>query len=204
MGLGARRAVEAAEAEARALGHDRVGTEHLLLGLLAGESTTAAESLRAAGLSLASTRHKVGEAVGTTGDAPPVAGDLPRTARAERALGRSLRFAHARHADTVATEHLLLGVLDVEGTAGQVLRGLGIDVDRLRAHLDGVPPADVVAETTAAEPAATTGARCGGCGAALADGLVYDVVEASGPRGPRDVVVLSCGVCGHVVGVAKA
>lgn len=207
LGLGARRAVEAAEAEARALGHDRVGTEHLLLGLLAGATTTAAEALRAAGLGLAAVRHKVGEAVGSTAGSAPADAQLPRTARAERALGRSVRFAHARHADAVATEHLLLGVLDVEGTAGQVLRGLGVDVDRLRASLDGIgrDPAGTGSAPGGHEGDVPAGARCPGCGRALAGGgVAYEVVVATGPRGEREVVVLSCVACGDVLGVAKA
>jgi ATP-dependent Clp protease ATP-binding subunit ClpC len=200
MGLGARRAVEAAEVEARGLGHDRIGTEHLLLGLLAGETTAAAEALKAAGLTLAAVRHKVGEAVGPSGGAGTT-GELARTARAERAIARSVRFSHARHADTVATEHLLLGVLDVEGTAGQVLRGLGVDLDRLRASLDGTEPGPAPEPPAPAPPA---GARCGGCGSVLAGRVAYEVLEAEGPRGQRDVVVLACAECGHVLGVAKA
>jgi hypothetical protein len=134
----ARRAVARAEVEARELGHDHLGTEHLLLGLLTSQSSTA-RVLTNAGVTLTAARHKVSEAVGAPPDAPPPAGPLPRTPRVERALGRSIRFAHARGSDLVGSQHVLLGVLDVEGTAGQVLRGLGLDVDRLRMTLDRLP-----------------------------------------------------------------
>lgn len=185
-------AVEAADDEAHALGHDRVGTEHLLLGLLADESSVAAKALRDAGVTAAAARRKAAEAVGTTGAGPAPGGPLPRTARAARALGRSRRFCHARHADLVASEHLLLAVLDVEGTAGQVLRGLGVDVDRLRASLDAA--ADVGAGKPT-EPRATD-PKCPSCDAPLETSLVSRTIA--------DAVVFSCAACGGFLGVAPA
>ena len=62
---------------------------------------------------------------------------LLRSERAARALGRSVRFSHAARASSVGTEHVLLGVLDVEGTAGQVLLWLGADVERLVVDAQG-------------------------------------------------------------------
>jgi ATP-dependent Clp protease ATP-binding subunit ClpC len=196
----ARRAVASAEAEAHGLGHGHVGTEHLLLGLLGNEpGGGTAAALRGAGVTLAAARHKVADAVGrdaagatrATGDA------LPRTARAERALSRAVRFAHARQADGVDTEHLLLGILDVEGNAGQVLRGLGVDLDRLRAAVDRAVP------EPEPEPALPPPA-CPACRSPLGGGLTYEIVTASGPRGDRAVVVLSCAACGAVIGSHKA
>jgi hypothetical protein len=150
----ARRAVARADAEARELGHDHVGTEHLLLGLLTSQSVTA-RVLANAGVTLTAARHKVSEAVGAPSGGPePGPGALPRTPRVERALGRSVRFAHARGSDLVGSQHVLLGVLDVEGTAGQVLRGLGLDVDRLRMTLDRLP---ATPDATAAAEAAADG-----------------------------------------------
>ena len=112
-GVDARRVVALAETEARGHRHTRVGTEHLLIGLLAVEGSVAAERLREAGITLAAARHKVVEAV-PPGDAPALA-VLLRSERAARALGRSVRFSHAARASSVGTEHVLLGVLDVEG-----------------------------------------------------------------------------------------
>ena len=195
----ARRAVTLAEVEACGLGHDRVGTEHLLLGLLATEGSGAARVLSDAGVNIAAARHKVSEAVGNTvGDTNRVARPLPRTARAARALGRSVRFSHARHADAVASEHVLLGVLDVEGNAGQVLRGLGFDVDRLRASLDAVDFPSSAAE--ADNETQVMPVRCPSCAAPL-DDVVYRDVWASGDAGPREVTVYSCGACGALLGL---
>ena len=198
----ARRAVTLAEVEACGLGHDRVGTEHLLLGLLANEGSGAARVLSDAGVNIAAARHKVSEAVGNTvGATNRVARPLPQTARAARALGRSVRFSHARHADAVASEHVLLGVLDVEGNAGQVLRGLGLDVDRLRASLDALDfPSG--SETVAADDDARHAppVRCPSCAAPL-DDVAYRDVVASGDGGPREVTVYSCGACGALLGL---
>ena len=199
----ARRAVTLAEVEACGLGHDRVGTEHLLLGLLANEGSGAARVLSDAGVTIAAARHKVSEAVGSTlGDTNRLARPLPRSARAARALGRSVRFSHARHADAVASEHVLLGVLDVEGTAGQVLRGLGFDVERLRSSLDALDP------PSNSQPAAANGidlrhalaVRCPSCAAPL-DDVAYRDVVASGERGDREVTLFSCGACGTLLGI---
>ena len=65
----------------------------------------------------------------------PYEGDPIFTARAKRAIERASRFSLQRWRH-VGTEHLLLGVLDVEGTACQVLRGLGVDVAGLRRTID--------------------------------------------------------------------
>src|SRR5690606_5133535 len=101
----------------RSLGHDRVGTEHVLLGLLTDADV--GRLLRDAGVTEGAASRKVTEAVPTGG--PPHAGALPRSPRCDRALGRAARFARDAHADRIGCTHLLLAVLDVEGTAGQVL-----------------------------------------------------------------------------------
>ena len=205
LGPSAARAMASAEREARELGHDRIGTEHVLLGLLTNDSETS-KVLTDAGVTLAATRNKVSEAVGkpsvgTTG----ASGALPRTARAGRALGRAARFAHAEGSDTVDSDHLLWGVLDVEGTAGQVLRGLGVDVDSLRDELE-TPQADRGARATRAHAVAGfRPAECPSCGVPLEETLSARIVAATAESGPeRDAVVFSCRNCGQVLGVAPA
>jgi ATP-dependent Clp protease ATP-binding subunit ClpA len=206
LGPSAVRAMALAEREARELGHERVGTEHLLLGLLTNDSDTS-KLLADAGMTLAATRAKVSEAVGahgvgTTGISVDAA--RPRTARADRALGRAARFAHAEGSDIVDSEHLLWGVLDVEGTAGQVLRGLGVDVDSLRDQLE-TPEAE--RETRTSRGDAVVGvpaAVCPSCGVVL-DMLSYRLVPATSESGPeREAVLYSCENCGRVLGVAPA
>ena len=197
---GARRALSLAEREARALGHDRVGTEHVLLGLLTEEDGAAAEVLLGTGVAIAAVRRKVQEAVGPSqgGGSEPTS-----TARASRAIGRAPRFARDAGATAVGSEHLLLAVLDVEGTAGQVLRGLGVDVEHLRAAL-GARPLVTGTSGTATAPAPETAAeeppRCASCGAPLDGGVQATVVTASGHGEATDAVLLSCPVCGTVLG----
>jgi ATP-dependent Clp protease ATP-binding subunit ClpA len=203
----ARRAIAAAEREAGELGHSVVGTEHLLLGLLSDGTTEAADALRDAGATFAAARAKVREAVGaSTGGGA----DEPRSAsaRATRALGRAARFSHTARSAAVTSVHLLQGVLDVEGRAGQVLRGLGVDVDRLRAALDGSPPAE---HAPAAEPEPVARevepAACASCGSPIEDNLVWRTVTAMSPDpapAVRDAVVFSCGACGATLGVGPA
>ena len=202
---GAARAVAAAESEAKHLGHDRVGTEHLLLGLLTNESATST-MLTDAGVTLAAARNKVSEAVGTSLPARPGqrSGPLPKTARAARALARSKRFAHARGSEVVTSHHVLTGVLDVEGIAGQVLRGLGVDVEALRASLDAaveVPSSDNDAAPRLRHRVFRP-ATCPSCDASLDDDLVYRVVTAGDEDGhTRNALVFACGSCGRVLGV---
>jgi ATP-dependent Clp protease ATP-binding subunit ClpA len=167
----ARQATARAEVVARELGLAEVGTEHLLLGVMAGDSA-AARALSAAGATRAAARHKVVEtAGGGRGRAPD--GPLELSARAGRAVGRAHRFSHNDHAEAVGADHLLLGVLDVEGTAGQVLRGIGVDVAKLRDALRSTATDDASVEPSPAGAAISHGAgttvtaTCPHCGEAI-------------------------------------
>jgi ATP-dependent Clp protease ATP-binding subunit ClpC len=193
-------AVERARAEAAGLGHPHVGTEHLLLGLLAVEESPAAEALRTGGASLDSARHKVTEAVGMTRSQR--GGELSFTARANRALERASRFSFQRHATHVDTDHVLLGVLDVEGTACQVLRGLGVDVATLRTNV-GPSPVAPAPPADAAPDAALP--QCPTCGKGIADVLTHHAITALDDAGAsREFVVAFCSSCGSTLGVSPA
>jgi ATP-dependent Clp protease ATP-binding subunit ClpC len=199
-GLGdeARAAVTRAEAVARELGLEHVGTEHLLLGLLAGDSV-ASRALTAAGATRAAARHKVVE---TVAGAPirRVEGDLEATPRAGRAIGRAHRFSHHDKSESVGADHLLLGVLDVEGTAGQILRGIGVDVASLRSS---IITDEQLAGETGIEPAAPGAALCPRCEADVA-ALTFRVVPATDASGRTgEAVVFSCSACGVVLGVTR-
>lgn len=209
----AQRAVTHAEEEARGLGHGHVGTEHLLLGLLAEPGSAAAQALEAAGASLDAARPKVAEVVGRTGS--DSAGPLPFTPRAERALERASRFSLQRQAARVEPEHVLLGVLDVEGNAGQVLRGIGVDVVALRGAVDGTtsgrasapeaPAEELTPAEPPAEPPAETPPRCPTCAAPLDASLAHRVVPARDPAGGfRDFAVAYCSACGAALGATPA
>ena len=210
----ARRVVAHAEEEADRMGHPHTGTEHLLLGLLDEEGTKAAALLAAAGVTLGATREKVVEAVGPSGPAPGP-GQLIRTARAQRALDRAARFARTRGEDQVGPEDILAGVLDVEGRAGQVLRGLGVDVtglgEAVKHRRTPPPPAAPLGDATtsrrpapAAPPGAPHGPRCPHCQADLSAGVAHRILISRGEPPGQTFVAVFCPACGSVLGTSAS
>jgi Clp amino terminal domain, pathogenicity island component len=174
----ARTAVDLAQAEARRLGHDHVGTEHLLLGILTEGHSRAARALIAVGVTPSACRQKVAEAVGKTTPSSRD-GELDLTDRARRSLQRAVRLANRQRQDHVEPEHILLSVIQVEGRAGQVLRGLGVDPARVRT---------MVAEQEAAGdgPAASaSGGAAAGAGPPAGAGDAHGAEAAliDGPNG---------------------
>ncbi len=128
----ARTVVVLAQEQARSLSHNHIGTEHLLLGLLAEGNGVAAKVLEAAGISLDAARADVIRIVGSAVGAPT--GSIPFTPRAktvlESSLRESLRFGH----DYIGTEHILLGILDEgAGLASQILVSHGFSPDDARS-----------------------------------------------------------------------
>ena len=121
-----RRAVVLAQEESRLLGHDHVGTEHLLLGLIQEDTGTAATVLKASGVTYAAARRQVEESV-ERGQGQP-SGRIPFTPQSKKALQLSLREAIKLGDNYIGTEHLLLGLIrEGEGPAIGVLIGLGAD-----------------------------------------------------------------------------
>ena len=192
--------VDHAEEEARRLGSPLVGTEHLLLGLLGPGRNRAARLLLAAGATLDGCRSKVVELAGPPG-AKPRSGSLELTDRARRTLERADRLSLRLRAAHVEPEHILVPLLDVEGRAGQVLRGVGVDVALLRDAAAGdtsVPAAPAVP----AGEARLTSPRCPSCGADISAGVAHRTVRSHGPgQGTLEIVVVYCSSCGTTVGV---
>lgn len=142
--LAAHRSVDLARVEARRLGHPHVGTEHLLLGLLAEGHNPVARLLQSAGAPLSACREKVGEALARRDLPAPASRDaeLELTDRAARAMDRAGKLSLRMKSEEVRTAHLMISVLDVEGTAGQVLRGLSVEIGALREDLAGATASD--------------------------------------------------------------
>jgi ATP-dependent Clp protease ATP-binding subunit ClpC len=116
----ARQVVVLAQDEARALNHNYIGTEHLLLGLLREEQGLGARVLGQLGIELAEARAYVRDCVGVGSDAP--SGQIPFTPRAKRALELSLREAVTLGHGFIGTEHVLLGLVRVDdGVAARYL-----------------------------------------------------------------------------------
>ena len=116
----ARYVVVGAQEEARALDHNYIGTEHLLLGLLATSDSLASASLTALGFTHDSVRDAVEASVGR-GKASP-GGHIPFTPRAKKVLELALREALQLKHNYIGPEHILLGLLrEGQGRAAQIL-----------------------------------------------------------------------------------
>jgi hypothetical protein len=130
-GAGTREVIAKAQEEARALGHDYVGTEHLLLGLLGAASGRVAEALGSLGVTLEGVRREVVERVGEGGGALGPGEPMAFTGRAKRVVEAAFREALAAGSDEIAPEHLLLALASRKGVAAEVLAALGADAERL-------------------------------------------------------------------------
>ena len=129
----ARASVARAREEAVEMGHNYVGTEHLLLGALADPAALSVRVLTELGIPADELRRTVMEAAGPRSPREPSGGDAPFTPRSRRVLdltrGESLRLGH----NYVGTEHLLIALAaEKDGAGGRVLREHGVDVDRAR------------------------------------------------------------------------
>jgi len=121
----ARHVVMRAQEEARAAGHDQVGTEHLLLGLLHEPDAPAARAIEAQGVSLDLVRTSVTAVLGPAGE--EVSGHIPFTPRAKKVRELTVREALRLGHGHIGTEHILLGLLEEEeGPAARVLAELGV------------------------------------------------------------------------------
>ncbi|GAA1722581.1 ATP-dependent Clp protease ATP-binding subunit [Propioniferax innocua] len=127
----ARRVVVLAQDEARNLNHNYIGTEHILLGLIAEGEGVAARALESMDISLDAVREQVEEIIGHGQQSPT--GHIPFTPRAKKVLELSLREALQLNHQYIGTEHILLGLIrEGEGVAAQVLVKLGADLGRVR------------------------------------------------------------------------
>jgi ATP-dependent Clp protease ATP-binding subunit ClpA len=137
----ARRAVVLAHEEARMLGHDYIGTEHILLGLIRECDAGAARALESLGISLEAVRQQVEEVIGQGQPAP--SGHIAFTPQAKKVLELSLREALQLGRRYIGTGHILLGLIRVgEGVAAQVLAGPGADLNRVRQQVIQLPHDD--------------------------------------------------------------
>jgi ATP-dependent Clp protease ATP-binding subunit ClpA len=129
-----RRVVVLAQEESRMLGHNHIGSEHLLLGLLHEQGGTAADVLRSAGITVEAARSQVEELAGP-GDKSP-SGHIPFTQRAKKILELSLREALEQKKSYIGTEHILLALMrDADGMGARVLERLGGSLPALRQQV---------------------------------------------------------------------
>jgi hypothetical protein len=129
----AQRAVTHAKQEAGRLGHDRVGTEHLLLGLLHNDRCRAVATLGELGITPAMVRRRVQEAVGQGPSEPGIGFGLPTTKAFTLVLALAGRETLQLDHDRLGTQELLLGLArEGEGVAARVLQELGGGLLELR------------------------------------------------------------------------
>lgn len=129
---GARRIFRHAADEARQLGHDYVGTEHILLGLIPERGSVSAAVLDDCGVDLEDLRARVLASV-RPGGHTEIEGQLPYTSHAKKVIQLAIAEAREMEHHHVGTEHLLLGLLRQErGIAARVLGESGVAVDGTR------------------------------------------------------------------------
>jgi ATP-dependent Clp protease ATP-binding subunit ClpC len=151
----ARRCVVAAVEEARMLGHDSIGDEDLLLGILRADEGVAAEALSSLGVTLEGARKEsegmLSDALSSVGisweEVRREAGDafemripdyrkIPFSPKAKKVLERALREAVRLRDNQLGTEHVLLGILrNEDGTAIRMLARLGLSPQMLEDRL---------------------------------------------------------------------
>jgi len=123
-----------AQEEARRLGHNFVGTEQILLGLIGEGTGVAAKVLKSMGVNLKDARIEVEKIIGRGSGF--VAVEIPFTPRAKRVLELSLEEARQLGHNYIGTEHLLLGLIrEGEGVAARVLENLGVDLSKGRTQV---------------------------------------------------------------------
>ncbi len=123
-----------AQEEARHLGHNFVGTEQILLGLISEGTGIAAKTLKTMGVTLKDARSEVEKIIGRGSGF--VAVEIPFTPRAKRVLELSWDEARQLGHSYIGTEHLLLGLIrEGEGVAARVLENLGVDLNKVRSNV---------------------------------------------------------------------
>jgi ATP-dependent Clp protease ATP-binding subunit ClpC len=128
----AQQVLQLSRQEADRFNHGYIGTEHLLLGLIALGQGVAVTVLRRMGLDLETVRLEVEKAVGVGSDMKTV-GNVPYTPRVKKVLALAGTEARGMNVEFVGTEHILLGLLrEGEGVAARVLSNLHVDIDKTR------------------------------------------------------------------------
>lgn len=127
----ARAVVISAQDEARAMKHNYMGTEHLLLGLLRMEDGLAVQVLRELDVELIDVRERVRKIVGDGDKA--ISGQIPFTPRSKKVLELALREALSLGHNYIGTEHQLLGLVrENEGLAARILLDVGVEAQMVR------------------------------------------------------------------------
>ncbi|MCK5145990.1 ATP-dependent Clp protease ATP-binding subunit [bacterium] len=130
--------IQLSREEAIRLGHDYIGTEHLLLGILREGGGVAIEIIQNLDVELDNLKKSIEDAVRSTGGTITM-GNIPFTKRAERVLRVAASQAERFKSNVIGTEHLLLALLkDIEGVAAQVMNSFHITYESIQNELEQV------------------------------------------------------------------
>ena len=142
--------------EAMRLGHDYIGTEHLLLGILREGEGTAIEIIKDLGLDLKNVRHKIeGLSAPYATNAPGTGKNLPLTRQAEKALKTTFLEAKLFQSPVIRTPHLLLCILRNDNDPiSTVMAQMGASYDAVKSeyqnnHIESDAPSNQEKEDTA-------------------------------------------------------
>src|ERR1700747_647263 len=131
----AQQVLSLARKEADRFNHNFVGTEHLLLGLIALGQGVAVNVLGKLDLDLETLRSEVINQVGIGPDTK-MAGRIPYTPRVKKILALAAKEAKNLNHTYVGTEHILLGILrEGDGVAARVLKTRDVDVEQTRQEI---------------------------------------------------------------------
>src|SRR5204863_359330 len=123
-----------AQDEARALKHNYIGTEHILLGLLREEEGLAARVLESLDITVEEVRAQVARIVGQGDEV--TTGQIPFTPRAKKVLELALREDLSLGHNYIGTEHILLGLVrENEGVAARILLDFDADAEKIRNEI---------------------------------------------------------------------
>lgn len=218
----ARRVVVLAQEESREMGHDHIGTEHLLLALIREEDGIAGRALSEAGITLDAARKQV-EAIVGRGEPEPKRRSgkrwrrhVPFTPRSKKTMELALRESLGLGHNYIGTEHLLLGLLSLgEGTGAETLAGLGAEAGPLRESVlglartrpEGPTPSLEFRETSFEMKEASLGEaatpRCPQCRSELSETAAVRSMELPlhEGEGTRTVALAFCRRCGSSLGI---
>ncbi|ACD82301.1 ATP-dependent Clp protease ATP-binding subunit [Candidatus Methylacidiphilum infernorum] len=125
-----------ARQEAERFGHNHVGTEHLLLGLIKLAQGVAINVLQKLGVDLEIIRVEIEKKIASVPSEGKPTAPIPYTPRVKKVLALAGKEAKALNHSYVGTEHILLGLLrEGEGVAATILKNLDIDLERVRNEI---------------------------------------------------------------------